>query len=134
MPFQSCSIDKPLASFSYWLSLSLHLCLGAFFFFSSFFFHRSPHCCKGHECKCCGEGFEPHFGDEVWAPSGTLKPRWKGDGNRGAKNISLQWRSGEKRGDRLRMKARLNGSGTVLEKWEIFQKDFVAKISFYLPL
>lgn len=43
MPFQSCSIDKPLASFSYWLSLSLHLCLGAFFFFLLSFFtvHRT---------------------------------------------------------------------------------------------
>lgn len=24
----------------------------------------SPHGCEGHECKCCGEGFEPHSGDE----------------------------------------------------------------------
>lgn len=38
------------------------------------FFHRSPHCCEGHECKCCGEGIEPHSGDEVWARLVLLSP------------------------------------------------------------
>lgn len=52
----------------YWPCLSLHLCLG------TVFFHCSPHCCKGHECKCCGEGFEPHSGDEVWARLLLLSP------------------------------------------------------------
>ena len=51
-----------------WLCLSLHLCL------ATVFFHRSPHGCKGHECKCCGEGFEPHSGDEVWARLVLLSP------------------------------------------------------------
>lgn len=53
------------------LALSVLAPVSGHFFF---FFHRSPHCCKGHECKCCGEGFEPHSGDEVWARLVLLSP------------------------------------------------------------
>lgn len=73
----------------------------------SAFFHRSPHCCKGHECKCCGEGFEPHAGDEVWTPSGTLKPR---RGGRDGEHLATKrWRPSN---------PGLNSSRTVVDNWK----------------
>ena len=64
----------------YWLPLSLHLCLGALFFFFFFLFsffaaHRTA--ARDTSVNVVEKGFEPHSGDEVWGPSGTLKPRWK---------------------------------------------------------
>lgn len=59
---------------SLWPALPL-LALSAFAPVSGHcFFRRSPHCCKGHERKCCGEGIEPHSGDEVWACLVLLSP------------------------------------------------------------
>lgn len=82
----------------YWLSLSLHLCLGTFFF--------SPLTAllQGTWVQMLWRGIWTTFWWWGMGPSGTVKPRWKGSGW-GLQNILVQWWI-----TYFHMKSRLNGS------------------------